>query len=111
MWEDLGTNAMKDLKSVVENFFTRAEEISNTAKELDQKTAEEVITYIADTAFIDGKSLSDMFPHIDEFLADMEEEADTLEERFNMNALLRTPVNLKAYHSTYDDRPWNPWEH
>ena len=51
-----------------------------------------------------------MFPKIDEFLSDMEEEADTLEERFNMNALLRTPVNLK-YHSTYDDRPFNPWEY
>ena len=36
-----------------------------------------------------------MFPKIDEFLSNMEEEADTLEERFNMKALLRTPVNLK----------------
>ena len=31
MWEDLATDAMKDLKSVVENFFTRAEEISKTS--------------------------------------------------------------------------------
>ena len=62
MWSDAAKDALSNVKSAKDDFLVRAEEISDTARELDLKTFDEVVTFVAENTFIDGQSLSVLFP-------------------------------------------------
>jgi len=55
------------------------------------ETFEEMITFVAENTFIDGQSLADTFPGIEDFLSAMDDSADNLEDRFNLDSLSVTP--------------------
>ena len=70
---------------------TRAEELSVEDAKLDAQTDEEVIRFIADNTFVDGVSLTDKYPQIDEWINEMKANANW-EEFFNFDPI-RIPVD------------------
>lgn len=70
---------------------TRAEELSVEDAKLDAQTDEEVIRFVADNTFVDGVSLTDTYPEIDEWITEMKENANW-EEFFNFDPI-RIPVD------------------
>ena len=73
------------------DFVTRAEELSIEDAKLDAQTDEEIIRFIADNTFVDGVSLTDKYPQIDEWINEMKASANW-EEFFNFEPI-RTPVD------------------
>lgn len=47
-----------------DNFVTRAEDLMIEGKNMDAQTSEEVIRFVSDNTFMDGRSLSDIFPNV-----------------------------------------------
>lgn len=62
-----------------------------------------MIQFVADNTFVDGQTLSEVFPRVNDFLAAIESQATTFQERFNLDGLRMTPVNLKRGDYYYDD--------
>ena len=69
----------------------RAEELSIKDAKLDAQTDEEIIRFIADNTFVDGVSLTDKYPQIDEWINEMKASANW-EEFFNFDPI-RIPVD------------------
>ena len=93
------------------DFVYRAEEFAVEGAELDMQTDEEIIRFIADNTFVDGVSLTDKYPQIDEWIAEMKEQADW-EEFYDFEPLLK-PVNDDAtpvvLQSSYYDNETEEW--
>ena len=68
------------------DFVDRAEELSIEDAKLDAQTDEEVIRFISDNTFVDGVSLTDKYPQIDEWITEMKENAN-YEEFFNFDPI------------------------
>lgn len=49
-------------------FIDRAEQISDEDVEIGMQTDQEYIRFIAENTFVDGKSLSEVYPQIEDFL-------------------------------------------
>lgn len=83
------------------DFVTRAEELSIEDAKIDAQTEEEIIRFVADNTFVDGVSLTDKYPEIDQWIADMKAQAN-YEEFFNFDPI-RIPVEepTPVYMQTY----------
>ena len=73
------------------DFVTRAEELSVEDAKLDAQTKEETIRFVADNTFVDGVSLTEKYPEIDQWINDMKDNANW-EEFFNFDPI-RIPVD------------------
>lgn len=67
------------------DFVTEAERIQRRQDQLDIQTTEDVVNFIANNTFVDGKSLQDTYPEIQEFLAQMVTEGEAQSEAFNLD--------------------------
>ena len=67
------------------NFVTEAERIQRSRDQLDIQTTEDVVNFIANNTFVDGKSLQDTYPEIQEFLAQMVAEGEAQSQAFNLD--------------------------
>ena len=94
MWVDAMEGLINEVATPWNDFVARAEEIANTARALDVSTTEEVVRFVTENTYIEGQSLSELYPKIDELLLAMQEESASLEERFNLDAIEATPVSL-----------------
>ena len=94
------------------DFVTRAEDLSVEDANLDMQTDEEVIRFIADNTFVEGVSLTDKYPEIDTWIAEMKAQADW-EQYFNFDAIripveeapVPAPVTMQADYY-YDDETY-----
>ena len=76
-------------------FLDKADDYVEEGQELDMETFDEMITFVAENTFINGMSLADTFPGIEGFLGAMDDSADNLEDRFNLDSLNVTPRVLQ----------------
>ena len=67
------------------DFVTEAERIQRERDQLDIQTTEDVVNFIANNTFVDGKSLQDTYPEIQEFLAQMVAEGEAQSQAFNLD--------------------------
>ena len=58
------------------------------------QTTEEVINFIANNTYIDGKSLNHKFPGIQDWLTQAKAEADAKQEAFNLDQI-RAPITMQ----------------
>ena len=77
------------------NFVTEAERIQRSRDQLDIQTTEDVVNFIANNTFVDGRSLQDTYPEIQEFLAQMVAESNAQSEAFNLDQI-RIPTAMRA---------------
>ena len=84
---------------------TNAEDLIIEGNKMDAQTKEEVISFVAENTFIDGQSLSEVFPRVEEFLTSIEQNAQTLEERFNLDGIRITPRNLNKTENFINQLP------
>ena len=79
-------------------FLDQAEQLSDENFKMGMQNSEEVISYIADNTFVDGKSLNEIFPEIEEFMAEYRDSKGEVEsevdEYFNFDWLRMTPRTL-----------------
>jgi len=68
---------------------------------MDAQTEEDVIRFVAENTYVDGGRLADVFPQIEDYIAQVQHEADTLGEKFNFDAI-RIPRTLQ-YYNNYED--------
>lgn len=70
------------------------------------KTDAEVVQFISENTFVDGKSLSEIYPAIADFLTEYRAASDNLsDDTFNFDAFRMTPRNLQV--SGYFDAEGN----
>ena len=76
-------------------FLDRAEQISDEDIKIGMQTDQEYITFIAENTFVDGKSLKEVFPQIEEFLAYYRDSESAIDDKyFNFDAFRMTPRTL-----------------
>jgi len=69
------------------DFVSKAETIFQKGADIDVKANEDVINFVADNLYVNGESLQEKFPQIAEYLANVRQEADTMAEMFNLDAI------------------------
>ena len=73
----------------------RAEQISDEDIKIGMQTDQEYITFIAENTFIDGKSLKEVYPQIEDFLAYYRDSESAIDDKyFNFDAFRMTPRTL-----------------
>ena len=73
----------------------RAEQISDEDIKIGMQTDQEYITFIAENTFVDGKSLKEVYPQIEEFLAYYRDSESAIDDKyFNFDAFRMTPRAL-----------------
>ena len=90
-WNDAWMTYEEAIAQPWNDFVTRAEQLSVEDAELDMQTDEEIIRFISDNTYVDGTSLTDTYPEINEWIADMKNSTDW-EAVFNYDAI-RAPMN------------------
>lgn len=102
-WVEAWFNYQDSIAQPWSDFLEQSEELMEEGQEMDIETTEEMITFVAENTFINGVSLADTFPGIESFLEAMDDSADNLEDRFNLESLDVTPRNLQAMPECYWD--------
>lgn len=82
-WNDL-VNEVKQLES--------------ESTELDLQTSEDIINFVADNTFVEGASLRDTYPEIEDILVQMRNVTATYDEKMNWDEIYLTPVTLQSYY-------------
>ena len=94
-WAEAWQTYMDAVAQPWNDFLTQAEKLSDEYVESGIQTDQEIMRFIAENTFVDGKSLSEVFPQFEDFLASYREEALVWDDWFNFDAFKRTPRNLK----------------
>jgi hypothetical protein len=81
------------------DFLTQAETIQRSNDQLDIQTTEDVVNFVADATFVDGKSLNEAFPEIGEWLTEYANEMTRQSEAFNLDQL-RIRTAMRAMRKT-----------
>ena len=68
---------------------------------MDAKTDQEIVEWMASNTFINGESLMDKYPQIEEVLMGIQMQADEMSQAFNLDGLRATPHAL-YYKATYN---------
>ena len=66
--------------------------------QMGAKNDQEIIEWMAKNTFIDGESLYDRYPQVDEVLAGIQAQADANSEAFSLDRLRATPTALYYKH-------------
>ena len=74
-WADAWIQYMDAIAEPWNNFVDEAEKLALEDDELRLETDEEVIRFIADNTFVDGVSLSDTYPEIEDWITEMKAQA------------------------------------
>lgn len=112
------------IKAPTREFLDNAEELDKAGSTLDLKTSLDISNFVTENVFVDGTSLDEMFPQIDEALAEYESyaqgEIDTIEYSFdNESHSLKRRRRPKvaqyyyddSYYSSYDDSYYNDYSY
>jgi len=103
-WTDAWMTYEEAIAQPWNDFVSRAEQLSVEDAELDMQTDEEIIRFISDNTYVDGASLTDTYPEINEWIADMKNSTDW-EAIMNYDAI-RAPMNTTQpimLQSNYED--------
>ena len=92
-WMDAWESYESAISAPWNDFVSSAESLAKEGKSLDMQTSEDVINFVAKNTYVDGQSLNDKFPEIQQFLTEAKAEADAQEEAFNLDQL-RAPVAM-----------------
>lgn len=101
-WVDALNTLSEAVKKPLQDFAEAAETLKTKEKLNELNTTSEVISWIADNTFVDGTSLRDINPDIDELLANLNHEAESLEDRFFLRAISATPRTIRGEAEFYD---------
>ena len=101
-WAEAWQTYMDAVAQPWNDFLTQAEKLSDEYVESGIQTDQEIMRFIAENTFVDGKSLSEVFPQFEDFLASYREEALVWDDWFNFDAFRRTPRNLKKLGGYFD---------
>lgn len=82
-------------------FVSQAEKQISTGVVYDAETEAEVIAFVADNTFVNGESLTTVFPEINEFMTEYLAQANEFADMFNLDAIRITPRTLQ--YNYYDD--------
>ena len=74
-WADAWISYQNSIREPWNNFVDQAEKIAYEHDSHNLETDEEVIRFIADNTFVDGISLTNTYPQIDEWITEMKAEA------------------------------------
>ena len=74
-WADAWISYQNAIREPWNNFVDQAEKIAYEHDSHNLETDEEVIRFIADNTFVDGISLTNTYPQIDEWITEMKAEA------------------------------------
>ena len=85
---------MDAIELPTENFMTRAENLSDEGREIGLKTDEEIVRFVANNTFVDGESLNEIYPQVEEFLTAYRAEAGKLDQVLDFNLFRKTPKSL-----------------
>jgi hypothetical protein len=95
-------DAWKNYESVVSqpwnDFLTKVEDLTVRGMQMGAKNDQEIITWMAQNTFVDGESLYDKYPQVEDVLAGIQAQADHNSEVFSLDALRATPNALYYKH-------------
>ena len=95
-------DAWKNYESAVhqpwDDFLTKVEDLTVRGMDMGAKNDQEIITWMAQNTFVDGESLYDKYPQVQDVLAGIQAQADHNKEVFSLDALRATPNALYYKH-------------
>ena len=86
---------MDAIELPTENFMARAENLSDEGREIGLQTDEEIVRFVANNTFVDGESLNEIYPQVEEFLTAYRAEAGKLDQVLDFNLFRKTPKKIK----------------
>ena len=94
-WAEAWTTYQDAITQPWNDFLALAGDLSHKFVSEGMKTDAEVVQFISENTFVDGKSLSEIYPAIADFLTEYRSASDNLsEDTFNFDAFRMTPRNL-----------------
>jgi hypothetical protein len=101
-WMDAWGTYQQAIAQPWNDFLTTSEELEREGSQLDVQTTEEVVNFVADNTYVDGQTLNEAFPEVQEWLAGMRDEVTRRSEEFSLDKL-RVPMAMRRERGTQDD--------
>ena len=97
-WDDYAAAITQPWNDLV----SKAESLSVTNAQMDAQNQEDVIRFVSENTFVNGSKLADIFPQVEEYLMELQNNAANAGDMLNFDGIRMTPLNLSKYKKNND---------